>query len=87
MKIRIARKNRQLKLETTVDNVPSLVKLIRFLLDLRHLDRLCYIRSLTGLIVKAILLVLNLENEPYEPAVIPIVQIVCQQIFKQGPPL
>lgn len=87
MKIRITRKNRQLKLETTVNNVPSLVKLVRFLLDLRCLDRLCYIRSLTGLIVKAVLLVLNLEKEPYEPAVVPIVQIVCQQIFKQGPPL
>ncbi len=87
MKIRITRKNRQFKLETTVENIPSLVRLIRFLLDLRYLDRLCFIRSLTDLIIKAILLVLNLENETYEPIVVPIVQIVCQRIFKQGPPL
>ena len=87
MKIRITRKNRQLKLETTVEHVPSLVKLIRFLLDLRCLDRLCFIRSLASLIMKAILLVLNLENELYEPIVVPIVQIVCQRIYKQGPPL
>lgn len=85
-KIKITRKNRQYKFETTVENVALLIKLLRLLLDLRHLDRLGFTRNLSGLIIKAVLLTLNFADEHYEPVIIPTVQIACRRILKHGPP-
>ena len=86
MKVRITKKNGQLKMGTTMGKNAELVDLLRFLLDVRHMDRLCFVRGLTGLIVKAVILVLNLADNDYKPVVIPLVEIVCKRILKLGPP-
>ncbi len=86
MKVRITKQNGQFKMETTMGKKAELVDLLRFLLDVRHMDRLCFARGLTGLIVKAVILVLNLADNAYKPVVIPLVEIVCKRILKLGPP-
>ena len=73
-------------METTMGKNAEMVDLLRFLLDIRHMDRLCFARGLTGLIVKAVILVINLVDNDYKPVVIPFVEIVCKRILKLGPP-
>ncbi len=86
MKFCISRKNGQLKMKATADNVHLLVKLITLLLDIRLLDRLRFVRTLTKLLINTVLLVINLVNDAYTPFVVPITKIVCKKILKQGPP-
>ncbi len=73
MKIQVSRKNRELILSTTKDNILLLVKLVKFLLDLRKLDRRGFIKDMTKLIIDTVLLIPSLKVTEYLPGYFPAV--------------
>lgn len=78
MKVHIT-ENGQFKMGTAMVKNPEMDETLRFLLYIRHMDRLDFARGLTGLIVKAATLALNLVDKDYNPVVIPLIQIVCKR--------